>query len=82
MVFEHGMTLVGSREDLQERVQMPGAAGIDGVRIQDTLKRLAGKSTGHARARGRACEAKRSLTARVGRIPSCVAIWRKSDKML
>jgi len=43
MVFEHGMTLVGSREDLQERVQMPGAAGIDGVRIQDTLKRLAGK---------------------------------------
>ncbi len=25
-------------------------------------------------------EAKRSLTAAAGRIPSCVAIWRKSDR--
>jgi hypothetical protein len=43
MVFEHGMTLIGSREDLQQRVDVPNAAGINGVRIQDTLKRLAGR---------------------------------------
>jgi hypothetical protein len=43
MVFEHGMTLIGSREDLAERVEVPSAAGINGVRIQDTLKRLAGR---------------------------------------
>jgi hypothetical protein len=43
MVFEHGMTLIGSREDLQARVEVPDAPGINGVRILDTLKRLAGR---------------------------------------
>jgi hypothetical protein len=43
MVFEHGMTLIGSREDLQARVEVPDAAGVNGVRILDTLKRLAGR---------------------------------------
>jgi 37-kD nucleoid-associated bacterial protein len=43
MVFEHGMTLLGSRQDLAERVSVPDAAGVDGVVIQDTLKRLAGR---------------------------------------
>jgi hypothetical protein len=43
MVFEHGMTLVGSRDDLRERVQVPSAAGINGVVIKDSLKRLGGR---------------------------------------
>jgi hypothetical protein len=38
------------------------------------------RTTGHTRARGRAREAKRSLTAAAGEFPSCVAIWRKGDK--
>jgi hypothetical protein len=37
------------------------------------------RTTGHTRARGRAREAKRSLTAAAGEFPSCVAIWRKDD---
>jgi hypothetical protein len=28
MVFEHGMTLIGSREDLQARVEVPDACGV------------------------------------------------------
>jgi nucleoid-associated protein YejK len=43
LVFAHGMTLVGSREDLNERVQIPEAPGVDGVVITDTLKRLTGR---------------------------------------
>src|SRR6266516_530961 len=37
------------------------------------------RTTGHTRARGRAPEAKRSLTAAAGEFPSCVAIWRNRD---
>jgi hypothetical protein len=37
------------------------------------------RTTGHTRARGRAPEAKRSLTAAAGEFPSCVAIWWKCD---
>lgn len=43
MVFEHGMTLVGSREDLTERVDVRGPAGINGVLLQDILKRIGGR---------------------------------------
>ena len=43
MVFEHGMTLVGSREDLDERVRVQGPAGINGVVVQDILKRMGGR---------------------------------------
>lgn len=43
MVFEHGMTLVGSREDLSRRVRVPQTAGVNGVVIQDILKRLSGR---------------------------------------
>jgi nucleoid-associated protein YejK len=43
LVFEHGMTLVGSREDLDQRVEIPEVPGVDGVRITDTLKRLTGR---------------------------------------
>jgi hypothetical protein len=43
MVFEHGMTLIGSGEDLRERVRVPEAAGVNGVVIGDTLKRLSGR---------------------------------------
>lgn len=43
MVFEHGMTLVGKREDLEARVHVLDTAGAQGVVIQDTLKRLTGR---------------------------------------
>lgn len=44
IVFEHGMTLVGSREDLDQRVDIPEVAGVaNGVVIKDTLKRLDGR---------------------------------------
>ncbi|HLX32603.1 MAG TPA: nucleoid-associated protein [Gaiellaceae bacterium] len=43
MVFEHGMTLVGSREDLVERVEVNGPAGINGVQLKDVLKRIGGR---------------------------------------
>lgn len=44
IVFEHGMTLVGSREDLDQRVQIPDVAGAaNGVVITDTLKRINGR---------------------------------------
>lgn len=44
IVFEHGMTLVGSREDLDQRVQIPEVAGAaNGVVITDTLKRMSGR---------------------------------------
>jgi hypothetical protein len=43
MVFEHGMTLVGKREDLEARVRVPGGAGAQGLVIQDPLKRLTGR---------------------------------------
>jgi hypothetical protein len=43
MVFEHGMTLVGSREDLDQRVRVHGPAGINGVIVQDILKRMGGR---------------------------------------
>jgi hypothetical protein len=44
IVFEHGMTLVGSREDLDQRVQVPEIAGAaNGVVITDTLKRISGR---------------------------------------
>src|SRR6266516_2024848 len=39
------------------------------------------RTTGHTRARGRAPEAKRSLTAAAGEFPSCVAIWRNCDML-
>lgn len=42
MVFEHGMTLVGKREDLEARVRVPDAVG-QGVVIQETLNRLTGR---------------------------------------
>ena len=45
MVFEHGMTLVGSREDLDERVRVQGPAGINGVVVQDILRRMSGSPT-------------------------------------
>jgi hypothetical protein len=43
MVFEHGMILVGRRDDLDGRVRVPDASGAQGVVIQDTLKRLTGR---------------------------------------
>jgi hypothetical protein len=43
MVFEHGMTLIGSGQDLRDRVRVPDAAGVNGVVIEDTLKRLGGR---------------------------------------
>jgi hypothetical protein len=43
MLFEHGMTLVGSRDDLEQRVEVPTAPGRGGVVIRDTLKRLSGR---------------------------------------
>lgn len=44
IVFEHGMTLVGSREDLDQRVQIPEVAGAaNGIVINDTLKRINGR---------------------------------------
>jgi hypothetical protein len=44
IVFEHGMTLVGSREDLDQRVEIPEVAGTaDGVVITDTLRRISGR---------------------------------------
>lgn len=44
IVFEHGMTLVGSREDLDERVEIPEVAGAaNGIVITDTLKRISGR---------------------------------------
>jgi hypothetical protein len=44
IVFEHGMTLVGSREDLDQRVEIPDVAGAaNGVVINDTLKRISGR---------------------------------------
>lgn len=44
IVFEHGMTLVGSREDLDQRVRIPEVAGAaNGVVISDTLKRISGR---------------------------------------
>jgi 37-kD nucleoid-associated bacterial protein len=44
IVFEHGMTLVGSREDLDQRVRIPEVAGTqNGVVINDTLKRIIGR---------------------------------------
>jgi hypothetical protein len=44
IAFEHGMILVGSREDLSERIQIPEVAGVaNGVVITDTLKRISGR---------------------------------------
>jgi hypothetical protein len=43
MVFEHGMVLVGSRDDLDGRVHVPDAPGIQGVEIRDVLARLTGR---------------------------------------
>lgn len=43
MLFEHGMVLVGGPDDLDGRVQVPDAAGAQGVVIQDVLKRLTGR---------------------------------------
>jgi len=44
ILFEHGMTLVGSREDLDQRVQVPEVAGgANGLVITDTLKRISGR---------------------------------------
>lgn len=44
IVFSHGMTLVGSSEDLEQRVQIPDVAGAaNGVVINDTLKRIGGR---------------------------------------
>lgn len=44
MVFNHGMTLVGSTEDLRERVHMRVEGGsTSGVLIEDILKRLGGR---------------------------------------
>ena len=44
IVFEHGMTLVGSREDLDQRVEVPVVAGAaNGVVINDTLRRISGR---------------------------------------
>ena len=43
MVFEHGMVLIGSREDLEERVSMPDADESSPIQIRDTLKRLQGR---------------------------------------
>jgi hypothetical protein len=38
------MTLVGSREDLDQRVRVPQVAGAgNGVVITDTLKRISGR---------------------------------------
>jgi hypothetical protein len=37
------MTLVGSREDLDQRVRVHGPAGINGVIVQDILKRMGGR---------------------------------------
>jgi hypothetical protein len=44
ITFEHGMTLVGSREDLHQRVQVRETAGAaNGVVINDTLRRISGR---------------------------------------
>lgn len=43
MVFEHGMTLVGSREDLEERVEVRENTGINGVQVNDVMLRLDGR---------------------------------------
>lgn len=44
LVFEKGMTLIGSREDLEERVEMPPSnQSSAGVRIRDQIKRFQGR---------------------------------------
>lgn len=44
MTFQSGMTLVGKREDLDERVQLPDEQSSEQVvRIDDTVKRLRGR---------------------------------------
>jgi 37-kD nucleoid-associated bacterial protein len=44
MTFDSGMVLVGSQEDLRERVAIrPDDASVPGVEVNDTIKRLRGR---------------------------------------
>ena len=43
IIFEHGMTLVGSLEDLEQRVTVQDAPGVNGVQITDLIKRFGGR---------------------------------------
>lgn len=43
VTFAHGMTLVGGREDLEERVDLPTQNGSDPTTINDVMKTLEGK---------------------------------------
>lgn len=53
------MTLIGSREDLAERVEVRGAAGINGVVLQKSTSGLVALERGHSEPRIRAVRADR-----------------------
>jgi hypothetical protein len=43
LTFKHGMLLVGGREDLEDRVDLPSENGSDPTTIRDSVLRMAGK---------------------------------------
>ena len=43
LTFAHGMALVGTREDLDQRVDLLGENGTGDTTIRDTMKGLAGR---------------------------------------
>lgn len=44
MTFESGMVLVGSQDDLRERIEIrPDSASVPGVEVNDTIKKLRGR---------------------------------------
>lgn len=43
VTFAHGMALIGGREDLEERVELPSQNGSDPTKILDTIKTMAGR---------------------------------------
>jgi 37-kD nucleoid-associated bacterial protein len=43
VTFAHGMALVGAREDLEERVDLPNENGSGPTKIRDTIKAMSGR---------------------------------------
>jgi hypothetical protein len=43
VTFAHGMALVGGREDLEERVELPSQNGSGPTTIRDTIKTMSGR---------------------------------------
>lgn len=43
ITYAHGMALIGGREDLEERVELPSGNGSGSTAIHDTIKTMSGK---------------------------------------